>query len=110
CSPENDSSCLGYQWSYNDAAAAGAQYPEAANCGAAAAPNFTWFAWNLREADSTGGFGAAAAAEGDIPAGANVVSNTAFTLGAGGYVLRDTRADQWTIDQNKQMLNTQSGI
>jgi type IV pilus assembly protein PilA len=50
--------------------------------------------------------GVAAAA---LPAGANILNGTAFTIGAGGS-LGGTQPVEWTINEAKQLTNTKDGI
>jgi len=48
----------------------------------------------------------------DIPAasGENSISSNAFTAGAAGNISSGTAMDQWTVDQDKNILNVNSGI
>ena len=45
----------------------------------------------------------------DLPASATV-STAAFTAGGSGVVANVTITDQWTIDQQRALINSQSGI
>jgi len=91
-------SCLSYQWTYN-AAAVPPTYTSAA-AAAAAGDTVTYFASNI-------GDGGAGAAVKDLPT--NDVSTTAFHIGAAAVVSKG-KIDQWTISNNKELINTSSGI
>jgi hypothetical protein len=57
---------------------------------------------------------AAAPTQAMIPAAGVTVTANAFTAGAVGNIANNTAAanmyDSWTIDQNKNLLNTNNGI
>lgn len=107
CIPGGGSgACTTYQWSYANAA-----YAVGSSCtGNTALTDF--FAANISEPNAPKGAASAAndpTSQGDITTSS--ISSTAFVIGAAGKILsKATNVDQWTIDNNKQILNTTSGL
>ena len=105
CGPSGKGgTCVAYQWtSTNDNGVSTDKNSETAKCDVGTANNINFAA--------TTGDGGTIAKVDDIPKTA--VNNTAFTVGGAGVILKGNtgaNADQWTIDQTKQMMNAKSGI
>ncbi len=95
CAPDSKMPCLDYQWTYN---ATAATYTSATSCTDVA--QSTYFDANI-------GDGGIIAARGDLPAG--LVRTDKFTLGAAGGIIK-TKMDKWTINEGKELINTNSGL
>jgi len=101
CGPAGGVACNYTQWTPN---AAGVVTPVAATiCNAAA--NITHFAANA-------GDGVASTIAQLAGATAGAITNTTFTIGAAGNILKATpvRYDSWTINDQKALTNTTPGI
>lgn len=72
-----------------------------------AGPTVSWYAATIRA--YTGTSAPALGIIGDIPTTA--VATSTFTIGAGGSVSSSTAGiDQWTIDNNRNLINTTSAL
>jgi len=105
CGPSaNGGTCSAYQWITNSAATPSTDTDSTtAKCDPSAANNVNFAA--------TTGDGGTVATVNDITG--TSVSNTAFTIGSAGVILKGNtgvKSDQWTIDQTKSMMNYHSGI
>jgi len=105
CGPNQDKECMAYEWTANlnaDGTISG--YTASSKCDTGT-ESVLYFSANLgvdknsktTNADLTGGKVATS------------VDASTFTIGASGNVYK-TYKDLWTIDQNKNMLNVQSGL
>ena len=99
--------CETYQWSYT-----GGAYTAGASC--TIAVSSTNFPANIAEPNSGGVTTEAFLVTGASNVKANVtpaISSTAFVIGGAGNIMpKATLVDGWSIDNNKQILNTQSGL
>ena len=97
--------CTTYQWQFSTTTSA---YSAMSICSPAQLS--TEFPANIAEPSTTVTTQAALASGG----GANMatsVSNSAFIIGGAGNILsKASKIDGWTIDNNKQILNVQSGL
>ena len=114
CMPGNAAagSCYTYQWSYTPiAGGGGGNYNPASVC--ATNPSTEYFLANIAEpgqAITTQAMLVTGTGSGKINA-TTTATSTAFTIGAAGNILGSAKnTDGWTIDNNKQILNTQSGL
>jgi len=105
CTPGGASGgpCTVYQWQYMTSTTSTAgTYSAAATC--ASGNGTDYFASNISEPNTPGN-----TTQGSLSA--TVLSSTAFTIeGAGNILSKAANTDTWTIDNNKQILNTQSGL
>jgi type IV pilus assembly protein PilA len=109
CGPDAASvedDCLNYQWkaTVNPADGTISGYVSGAKCGDD--ENSTYFMANQKD---TQGAIPARAAINATGATATTVSRAAFVVG-GAANLYKTNVDNWTIDNNKNMINTHSGL
>jgi type IV pilus assembly protein PilA len=118
CSPAGDNTglCSTYQWVYcngtNTTSGCNAGqtpgYIAGSTCATGALTDF--FPANISEPNTTGGVTSQASlvAANKIT---TAVAQTTFTIGGAGDILsKATLVDSWTIDNNKQILNVQSGL
>ena len=102
CDPSDNTkgACLTYQWRY-DSTAVPPAYAAGTSCTNAVAS--TNFPANIAEP------GHAATSQGDL--GGDTIAQDGFVIAASGFILsKSHNADAWTIDNNKQILNTASGL
>lgn len=113
CGPAGSTlSCLFPAYSYNGTAWAGA----GTACVATNALGVNVWKSNIAQDQTHTAAVDAAAAAGDgddaqaaLPA-STTTSRSVFTIGAGGSVANTARFDQWTVDQNKNIVNIVSGL
>lgn len=106
-------SCLFSGWAYD-----GTQWTGQAACAAVDTLNVNVWKSNIAQNQAHAAAVAAAAAAGTaaqaqatLPA-SQTTDRATFTIGAGGSVAvtNPVRFDQWTVDQNKNIINTLSGL
>ena len=106
CDPKSGSACNSYQWSFDSASGS---YSAAATC-TTGSNGQTFFPANAAERDTTGSSFNVITAATSLPTAATT-SGTSFTIGGQGYINSGAGTyDIWTIDQAKQLINTQSGL
>ena len=98
CGPDAAQPCLSYAFAGNGTGAISV----VSSCTATVGTTF-WEA-NVADGGSLTFTGANAVALGSI------MTNSAFTIGAGGQILKNQSPDQWTVDQLKNIVNKVSGI
>jgi type IV pilus assembly protein PilA len=97
--------CLVYQWQFDTTTSA---YIAGATC--TESNLSTVFNANIAEPGNSPTVEATLDATGGA-AITTAVSNSSFVIGGAGFILsKASKADGWTIDNNKQVLNTQSGL
>jgi type IV pilus assembly protein PilA len=98
--------CTVYQWQFDNTVTPAA-YAAGATC--SVAPLSTQFPANIAEPGNSPTTQAYLTGSG--AAITSSISGSTFVIGGAGFILsKAAKADGWTIDNNKQILNTQSGL
>ena len=101
--------CLSYQWQYQTTPPPAKYVVAGTPC--VAGSKFTSFPANITEPGAISGVTTEAMLTPGTSATTTIVDSTQFVIGATGDILaKAPKPDGWTIDNNKQILNVQSGL